>query len=531
MANKFSNWVKSLFAAGAIATGTSVMGAEAQENPEEVKETDKIENIQQVQSEEQKTDAPEIIDERNFLEKGMDWMGDKTKTVVNGAVDGINWTIDKTTELATGAVRKTGEGIEWTADKIGDKWVGPVVGGTLTNAADLTDKAVDNVLDTTGEAVKGATNIVTDTMSASARLATGKVGEAGETIVNSLTANTSNIVNTTLNNAGNIVNDTVGHTTNVATAVDPTGAVKTVTDYTNPIINSAVNNTTALAGQTINNALDITNTAGKGAANITQAGLDATATAVTGSPVQGARNFAGTVAGETIKTTASVRKNTTDVVLNALYHGTNVVSDTIHHGFVKPQTDLAVKAAVVGLNATALKDQPQTVKDDVAQLGQAAKLVPDLAKGASDAARTTLHIGGKVANAGLEKLERVAGDAANMIISGKVNTNNEIDTPTEKGLVEASEQIKEQVKNGVNDFFTGLGNQPSLNVPQPDIRNPETIVKAGEGIMQKTSQVSETAARGMLTTLKALEQIEATTDAAAKGAFEKAAQQKLSERQ
>ena len=59
MANKFSNWVKSLFAAGALATGTSVMGAEAQENPEEVNKTDKIENIQQ--SEKQKTDAPEII--------------------------------------------------------------------------------------------------------------------------------------------------------------------------------------------------------------------------------------------------------------------------------------------------------------------------------------------------------------------------------------------------------------------------------------------------------------------------------------
>ena len=85
MANKFSNWVKSLVAAGAIATGTSVMGAEAQENPEEVNKTDKIENIQQ--SEKQKTDAPEIIknveqvqsqeqktdaheiDKRNFFEK------------------------------------------------------------------------------------------------------------------------------------------------------------------------------------------------------------------------------------------------------------------------------------------------------------------------------------------------------------------------------------------------------------------------------------------------------------------------------
>ena len=525
MANKFSNWVKSLFAAGAIATGTSVMGAEAQENPEEVKETDKIENIQQ--SEEQKTDAPEIIDERNFLEKGMDWMGDKTKIVVNGAVDGINWTIDKTTELATGAVRKTGEGIEWTADQIGDEWFGPVVGGTITGVADLADKAVDNVLDTTGKAVKGATNIVTDTMSASARLATGKVGEAGKIIANSVTANTSDIVNTTLNNAGNIVNDTVSHATNVASAVDPTGIVRTATDYINPIVGSAVNNTTALAGQTIDNALDITNTAGKGAANITQAGLDATATAVTGSPVQGARNFAGTVAEKTIDAAASVRKNTTDVGLNAVYHGTNVVGDTIHHGFVKPQTDFVVNAAVASLNATALKDQPQTV----AQLGQAAKLVPDLAKGASDVARTTFHIAGKVANAGLGKAERVAGDAANMFISGKVNTNNEIDTPTEKGLVEASKQIKKQVENGVNDFFTSLGNQPSLNVPQPDIQNPETIVKAGEGIMQKTSQVSETAARGMLTTLKALEQIEATTNAAAKGAFERAAQQKLSEKQ
>lgn len=517
MANKFSNWVKSLVAAGAIATGTSVMGAEAQENPEEVKEPDKIENVKQVQSEKTKTDAHEIIDERNFLEKGMDWMGDKTKTVVNGAVDGTKRIIDKTTELATEVVRETGEGIQWTADKIGDEWVGPAIASGLTNAADLTKETVKNVSDTTGKAVKGATDIFTDTMSAGARLATGKVGEAGETIVDSVTANTSNIVNTTLNNAGNIVNDTVGHTTNVASAVDPTGIVQTATDYTNQIINSAVDNTTVFAEQTFDNALDITNTAGKGAANITQAGLDATATAVTGSPVQGARNFAGTVAEETINAAASVRKNTTDVGLNAV-HGANVVADTIHHGFVKLQTD-AVNAAVAGLNATALKDEPKTVKDDVAQLGQAAELVPDLAKGASDTVRTTLHIAAKGANAGLEKAERVAGDAANMFISGKVNTNNKIDTPTEKGLVEAGIPIKEQVEKGLKDFLTGLENQPSL-------RNPETIVEAGEGIMQKTSQVSETVARGMKDTLRALEQIEATTDAAAKGAFEKAAQQK-----